>query len=701
MTAHAERKPMFLLFEDVHWIDPSSLEWLSLAVKRASAHKILLVVTARPEFTMPWPNEAHVATLALTRLGRREGTALAQSVAGNKALPDELVNQIVSRTDGVPLFLEELTRTVLESGLLREERDGFVLTGPLQPLAIPTTLHASLLARLDRLAPVRTLAQVGAALGRQFSHDLIAAVASLPNAQLLDSLNQLVASELVFRRGSPPNAEYTFKHALVQDAAYSTLLRSQRRQLHGRIAATIERQFPDIVAGQPEVLARHYTEAGLSEAAIGWWRRAGELALRRSAFAEAIAHFDKAIGLTEGVADGPDSRLTQLRLQIAKGNALIAAQGHHAHATTAAFARARELAAQLDDPPERFSAYYGVWVGSFTRAELAQAQETAEAFLKDATRRPGSPEAGIAHRSYGMTRWFQGDFVGARQHGEQVLTIYDRDRDRELAFKFGQDYGITAMSFLALVLWPLGELDRARRLADEAVAQALQMGHVPTLYLVRNVITASLEMIRGDSGRATPHLEASFNLAREHGMQLPLLTAAYGLAWARWRAGVEKAEAQAAQMRDGRAQIRKSHYILLDPLYAKLLADVEAGAGRAESALDVVNEAISEAEQTGQSWFDAELYRARGELLLQCRRPETTAAEAAFKRAVDVARRQQTRAFELRASLSLAKLYRSSQSRGRRPCRARTFAQRLLAHDRTSRDRRGATFFGLVKEERA
>ena len=658
VTALAERKPMFLLFEDVHWIDPSSLEWLSLAVKRTSAHKILLVVSARPEFTTPWPNEVQVATLALTRLGRRDGTALAQNVAGNKALPDELVNQIVSRTDGVPLFLEELTRTVLESGLLREERDGFVLTGPLQALAIPTTLHASLLARLDRLGPVRALAQVGAALGRQFSHDLIAAVASLPDAQLLDSLNQLVASELVFRRGLPPNAEYTFKHALVQDAAYSTLLRSHRRQLHGRIATSIERQFPDIVAGQPEVLARHCTEAGLSEAAIGWWRQAGELALRRSAFAEAIAHFDKAIGLTEGVADGPDSRLTRLRLQIAKGNALIAAQGHHAHATTAAFARARELAAQLDDPPERFSAYYGVWVGSFTRAEFAQAQETAEAFLKDAARRPGSPEAGIAHRSYSMTRWFQGDFVGARQHAEQVLTIYDRDRDRELAFKFGQDYGITAMSFLALVLWPLGEVDRARRIADEAVSQALQMGHVPTLYLVRNVITASLEMIRGDSGRATPHLEASFNLAREHGMQLPLLTAAYGLAWARWHAGVEKGGVQ-AQMRDGRALIRKSHYIFLDPLYAKLLADVEGGTGLAELALDVVNEAISEAEQTGQSWFNAELYRARGELLLQRRRPEATAAEAAFKCAIDVARRQQTRTFELQASLSLAKLYRS------------------------------------------
>jgi class 3 adenylate cyclase len=488
MTGLAEQTPMFLLFEDAHWIDPSSLELLSLTVKRAPAHKMLLVITARPEFTVPWHSESHVATLALTRLGRGEGSMLAQNIAGNKTLPSEVMNQILSRTDGVPLFLEELTRTVLESGLLHEERDRFVLAGPLQALAIPTTLHASLLARLDRLAPVRTLAQVGAALGRQFSYDLIAAVAVTPDAQLLDSLQQLVASELVFQRGTPPNAEYMFKHALVQDAAYSTLLRSQRQQLHARIATTIERQFPDVVSGQPEVLARHCTEAGLSEAAIGWWRQAGELALRRFAFAEAIAHFDKAIGLTAGVADGPESRLTRLRLQIAKGNALIASQGHHSHATTAAFARARELAAQMDDPPERFSAYYGVWVGSLTRAEFAQAQETAEAFLKDAKRRPGSPEAGIAHRSYGMTCWFHGDFVGARQHGEQVLTIYDRERDRELAFKFGQDYGITAMSFLALVLWPLGEVDRARRLADEAIAQALQMGHVPTLYLVRNVI---------------------------------------------------------------------------------------------------------------------------------------------------------------------------------------------------------------------
>ena len=268
----------------------------------------------------------------------------------------------------------------------------------------------------------------------------------------------------------------------------------------------------------------------------------------------------------------------------------------------------------------------------------------------------------MALRNYGMARWFIGDFVGAREHVQQALTIYDRsDRDRELVSKFREDYAITAMGFLALVLWPLGEVDRARRIAEEAVSQATQMGQIPTLYFVRNYVAASIDMVRGDSGRAMPHLEASVNLAQEHGMQVPLLSAAYGLAWARWGTSIEKGEVQAAEMRDVRAQIRASHYLLFDPLYAKLLADVEMGAGRAELALDVINEAISEAEQTGQSWFDAELYRARGELLLQCARPEnTTASEAAFEHAIDVARRQQTRAFELRAALSLAKLYQST-----------------------------------------
>ena len=365
------------------------------------------------------------------------------------------------------------------------------------------------------------------------------------------------------------------------------------------------------------------------------------------------------LAATDEVKNATAARQRRLKLQTSLGQALMWGNGFASEESKAAFVQARKLAGGLDNPAERASAYYGVWLASFTRAEIAQAQETAEAFLKDATQRPGSPEVGLAHRNYGMTRWFQGDFVGGREHVEQVLTIYDRDRDRELAFKFGLDYGISVMAFLPLVLWPLGEVDRARRIAEEAVSRALQMGHVATLYFVRQV-AAYVEVIRGDSGRATPHLEARLSLAREHGMQLPLLAAPYGLAWARWHAGLEKAEAQAAQMRDVRAQIRKGHYLLFDPLYARLLADVELGAGRAESALDVVTEAISEAQQTSQTWFDAELYRTRGDLLLKCGRPETTDSEAAYKTAIDIARRQQTRAFELRAALSLAKLYQSS-----------------------------------------
>ena len=427
----AARQPVLMVFEDIHWSDPTTRESLDLLIDRLPGLRVLVILTFRPEFAPPWIGRPQVTLISLNRLPPRQRAEMIAYVTGGKALPKEIADQIVDRTDGVPLFIEELTKTVLESGIVTETAAGYATTGPVAALAIPTSLHASLLARLDRLAPTREVAQIGAALGRQFTHELISAVALMPQQKVDEALAQLAAAELIFRRGTPPDAEYTFKHALVQDAAYSTLLRSQRRQLHGRIAATIERQFPDIVAGQPEVLARHCTEAGLSEAAISWWRRAGELALRRSAFAEAIAHFDKAIGLTEGLANGPDSRLTQLRLQIAKGNSLIAAQGHHAHATTAAFARARELAAQLDDPPERLSAYYGVWVGNLTRAEIAQAQETAEAFLKDATRRPGSPEAGIAHRSYGMNSLVPRRFCGRpAPHRTCASDLRSRTRSR-------------------------------------------------------------------------------------------------------------------------------------------------------------------------------------------------------------------------------------------------------------------------------
>jgi predicted ATPase len=302
----AAAQPVLMTYEDVHWIDPTTQELLGLAVERIQRLPVLALITFRPEFTPPWSGQPHVSALALTRLGRREGAALVEQVAQDKALPDEVATQIVAKTDGVPLFVEELTKTVLESGLLKDAGDHYELAGPLPPLALPSTLNDSLLARLDRLAPVKEIAQIGAALGREFSHGLLAAVADRPETELQPALDQLVAAELVYRRGTSPEVTYSFKHALVQDAAYGTLLKSRRQQLHARIGRVLEEQFPESADTQPELLAHHCTEAGQIERAVDYWHQAGRQAIARSAMAEAVAQLSKGLQLLRGMSEGLD-----------------------------------------------------------------------------------------------------------------------------------------------------------------------------------------------------------------------------------------------------------------------------------------------------------------------------------------------------------------------------------------------------------
>ena len=328
LEALATQQPVLMILEDAHWIDPTSLELFSLTIERIASLPVLLVITARPEFAPPWPGHTYISTLTLNRLGRHEGEALAFSIAKGKALPPEVLNQIIAHTDGVPLFVEELTKTVLESGLLDDAGDRYVLRGPLPSLAIPSTLHASLLARLDRLAAVKDVAQTAAAIGREFSYSLIAAVAGLPEQDLRAALAQLVAAELVFQRGVPPDAKYLFKHALVQDAAYASLVRSRRQQLHAQIARALEEQFPDVVASEPEVLAHHFTAAGLTERGVSYWQRAGQQASDRSANLEATRHFNTGIELLETLPDTPARAQQELTLHIALGAALIVVKGH-------------------------------------------------------------------------------------------------------------------------------------------------------------------------------------------------------------------------------------------------------------------------------------------------------------------------------------------------------------------------------------
>ncbi len=323
----AAERPVLLAYEDVHWSDPTTQELLRLTIERVHRLPVLAIITFRPEFTPPWSGQPHGSALALSRLGRREGAALVERVVRDKALPAEVAAQIVAKTDGVPLFVEELTKTVLESGLLADAGDHYELAGPLPPLAIPATLHDSLLARLDRLAPVKEIAQIGAALGREFPHALLAAVAGRPEPELLSALDQLVASELVFRRGVSPEATYSFKHALVQDAAYGTLLKSRRQHLHARIAKVLEEQFPETVDSQPELLAHHCTQAGIIEKAVGYWYQAGRQGMARSAMVEAAAQLTQALELLAGLPGGPDRDHKELDLQIALGAALIATRG--------------------------------------------------------------------------------------------------------------------------------------------------------------------------------------------------------------------------------------------------------------------------------------------------------------------------------------------------------------------------------------
>ena len=652
----ARQQPILLLFEDTHWADATSLELLHMIVERIHQIRVLALFTFRPEFRPPWVGLPNVSSLTLGGLNRSNVETMVVRVTRGRPLPAELTEQIVGKTDGNPLFVEELTKAVLEAGILVEDADGYRLDGPLPPLAVPATLHDSLMARLDHLAPVKEIAQIGAAIGREFSYSLLHALLGREETALRDALAQLEDAELLFRRGDPPQAIFSFKHALVQNAAYENLLKSRRQVLHRRIADTLRDRFPAIAEAEPELVAHHFTQAGLSEPAIEWWLKAGDRALDRSANNEAIAHLEKAISLAEGLPDGSAQRLLQLRLQTTYGHALLHGRGHSQPETIDAFARAREMAARVEDIGARFSAYYGRWQVSFVRAELAAMQEVALAFLHDARQSSAGPGRGRALHAFGVTCWFQGDYAGARTHLEQALAVYDEERDHHPTPRFVFEDRVVAMGWLALVLWPLGEVDQAARLLDGALSLAQQSGHFPTIAWV-NAYKCRFAGICRQPDSARPHAAELLGLAHEHGLPMRRADGSFYCGWAQWCAGDADGE---AGMRKGLALWNEMDFRLFAPLTETLLAEREAEAGRVEAGLATLDAQLAAIEKTGQRWFHAEVHRVRGELLLKLPRADIAAAESAFRRAIEIARSQQTRTFELRASVSLAKLCRTS-----------------------------------------
>ncbi|MBV8401708.1 MAG: AAA family ATPase, partial [Acetobacteraceae bacterium] len=476
----ARRRPVVTIFEDVQWIDPTSRELLDLAVERFRTLPVLLIVTFRPEFQPPWTGVPHVTTLVLDRLDQRDRTALVNQVARGRALPDDVVAQIVDHSDGVPLFIEELTKSVLESGLLREEDDHYALDGPFPPLAIPTSLQASLLARLDRLGPVRHVAQIGAAFGRWFRFTSLRAVAGLPEDELQAALVRLVASGLVFQSGTPPDAVYTFKHALVQDAAYSSLLRSVRHELHGRIAEALETLSPELIDSQPELFARHYVEAGLVEKSVFYLRKAAHRSLARGAIVEAAAQFQKGLEQLALLPNNPERQRQELEFYSSLSAALRATEGQAATETGDAYVRARELWERLGSPPEYVQIPYGQSRYHAHRCEFDLARQLDEDLLRLSRRRSDAAGLILGHLSAGINLTFVGKFAGSRSHLEEALALYDPIAHGALVQQAGVHPHIFSRAYLGNVLFCLGFPDQALAQNRGNLVEARRLAHPPS-----------------------------------------------------------------------------------------------------------------------------------------------------------------------------------------------------------------------------
>ena len=650
----AHQQPVLIVVEDLHWIDPTSRELLDLTVERVRSLPVLLVVTFRPEFQAPWTGQPQVTMLALNRLDRRDQTALIGQIAGGKVLPDEVVDQIIDRTDGVPLFIEELTKSVLEGGLLREEADRYVLDRAVPPFAIPTSLHDSLMARLDRLASVRLVAQIGAAIGREFSYALLHAVSRLPEDELQSALDRLVVSELVFQRGTPPEAVYSFKHALVQDAAHSSLLRSSRQQLHAQIADTLATHFPELMDSQPELLAQHCAEAGLVEKSVAYWDRAGRRSAARSAMAEAAAQFHKALEQLALLPDGRERQRRELELRSALGTVLFAVKGQAALETGRAFSRARELWEQLGSPSGFLRAAYGEASYHAFRGELDAALRLDESLLRLSRHRNDSTGLVLGHFSSGRDLMFAGRFASSRSHLEEVLALYDPVSDGSLVHQTGFSPHANSQGLLGIVLFCLGFPDQALARSRAAVAEARRLGHLRSLAISLTNGTTMLSFL-GDNAALDEWVDQVVAVTTEQGFPVWRAQGAIFRGWARAKNG-DVAE-DISLLRSGLSAYRATGAEAWTPHFLALLAEACEIAGEIDEAVTVLGDALQIVERTGQRWLAAELNRLKGKLLLRQGNPD--AAEELYLKALSIAREQQAKFWELRAAMSLARLRRA------------------------------------------
>ena len=662
----ARQHPVLMIFEDAHWVDPTSLEVLSRVVGRIATLDVLLIITFRPEFNAPWVGQPHVTSLTLNRLGEREAAAIIARLVENKELPADVMAEIVERTDGIPLFVEEMTKAVLEA---ESEVAAWRTTAtvPFLAHAVPASLHASLMARLDRLGPAKELAQIGAAIGREFSHGLLASVARETGAELGLALDRLIQAGLLFRQGVPPHATYLFKHALVQDAAYGTLLREPRRALHARIAEALESQFADLADGQAETLARHWTEAGVIGKAAGLWGKAGQRSLERSALVEAAAQIAQALDQIRALPATPALRHEEIKLQVALIAPLIHVKGYAAPETRAAAERAHLLIEQADavgepteDPLLLFSVLYSVWVASFVASNGDVHRQLAAQFLGFAEKQKAAIPIMIGHRIMGNSFLLTGDIQEARVQLEHALTLYDPQKHRVLATRFGQDSMVANLSWRSLALWLLGYPDAARRDTDHALKDAREIAHAATLMYA--LFFASLSRIFcGDIAAANTLVDELIALADEKDARYWKAFGMTGQGCVLTAAG--KASDAIQIMNVGIDTMRLTGATFLMAWDLLQLAKAHATIAQFDEAWHCIGEAMTAVGATKETWCEAEVYRIVGEIALIPPETDVAKAEAYFERALAIARAQQAKSWELRGAMSMARLWRGQGKR--------------------------------------
>ena len=657
----ARRQPVLLIFEDLHWIDPTSLEVLGRIVDRIKTLAALLILTFPPEFNAPWVGQSHVVSLTLNRLGEREAAAIIARLVGNTALPADVLAEIIERTDGIPLFVEEMTKAVLEAESEGAARRTLAAT-PSPALAVPASLHASLMARLDRLGPAKEVAQIGSAIGREFSHALLASVARKPEAELGSALDRLVQAGLLSPQGVPPQASYLFKHALVQDAAYGMLLREPRRALHARIAETLESQFAETAEAQPEILAHHYTEAGEIQKSVVYWSKAGQRAMARSAMVEAAAQTQKGLDQLALLPEDSSRHRQELELTSVLGTVMQVVKGTGAPERGLIFARARELWEKLDYPFEFLHVPHGQAIYHAYCGELAIAVRLGEELLQLSRQRNEITGLIFAHQALGLFLMLVGRFEDARSLLEQIPRLYELLPENSLIFRAGNDRKAIAQAILGNVLFFLGFPEQALACTNSAIAEAERLAHGLTSSGTLGFALRLLS-VYGDNSALSERVEQQHKLTTEQGFPSFGAEATMYRGWVKVNNG--EVEEGIELLRQGAAEFRAVSPETAISYYLCLLAQALAIAGQIDEALPLLDDALRIVEATGEGRFIAELNRHKGELLLQKGEPQ--AAEALYRKALGIAREQQAKLWELRAAMSLARLWRDQG----RPAEAR------------------------------